>query len=653
MEAAKKNLTLIEASSSPLFSVDRIPNIAIQAYNREGEVLFWNSFSNKLFEIPEKEALGKNTIALLLTDNEEKNFKKILEKVFSTKKPSYTIEWSFKAKSGKTKHVYTTIFLHSLPGKENMAVALSLETTEKQSKSIKVQEMSRQIERFSEISAAILSTDDAHDVFNQIAQAVIDISDFNRVLISYFIEDPPYREIIGFKGINQQQIEKVIKIEMPKEKYQSIFVKGLKVGKQSCYIPAYMKEILDQRAVIYGEQDYPEKNGHWQKEDNLLVAMLDKSGDLIGVISVDDSKSGRVPTDETVRPLEIFANLVADVCQKQVLKTKVKESEEKYREVFNNMIVGLIRTSHEGYLQEANPASKNMFGYHRYKDFIKQNMEDLFLNPEDYVQFMQNVERKRQIKNMEYALKKKDGTQFWASLTATAVLDKTDEIICLDTVIEDITERKKLEEDVKRLSITDELTGLYNRRYFNTHLHEEIKVAEKWNSTLSLIMVDIDDFKLYNDSFHHLKGDEVIREVAQVISQKIRRGKDWGARFGGDEFAIVLPGTSGPDAFKVAERIRAAFEKRLFLPKDKTVCKTISLGVAECYHAGGSPLETKVPRRQPLDYEIIARELICMADKALFTAKETGKNKVVMAEQSLELSRAHEAFQSEADPATR
>ena len=220
-------------------------------------------------------------------------------------------------------------------------------------------------------------------------------------------------------------------------------------------------------------------------------------------------------------------------------------------------------------------------------------------------------------------------------------------------MIEDITERKKLEEDVKRLSVTDELTGLYNRRFFNTNLHEEIKVAEKWSSTLSLIMVDIDDFKLYNDSFHHLKGDEIIREVAQVISQSIRRGKDWGARFGGDEFAIVLPGTSGLDSLKVAERIRAAFEKRHFMPRGKTVCKTVSLGVAECYHSDGSPIKGNLLRNQPFDYETIARELICLADQALFHAKDTGKNKVVMAKQSLELSRAHDISQSKAKPVNR
>ena len=137
--------------------------------------------------------------------------------------------------------------------------------------------------------------------------------------------------------------------------------------------------------------------------------------------------------------------------------------------------------------------------------------------------------------------------------------------------------------------MTDELTGLYNRRYFNEKLPMVIKATETFRSSLALIMVDVDDFKAYNDTYLHLEGDEVLKEIARVCYQNIRNYKDdewvskfgseefafndWAARFGGDEFIIVLPGQNPEDSSIVAERVRKAFEKSSFMPKGKAITK--------------------------------------------------------------------------------
>ena len=145
--------------------------------------------------------------------------------------------------------------------------------------------------------------------------------------ISYFIETPPFREIIGFHGITQKELDKIKEVEMPRAKYLEYFGLGIKLGNQSCYIPHNLKDILDQKAVLYGKKSYPEKNGSWHREDNLLVAMKNAMGQVIGIISVDDSKSGRAPTAATVRPLEIFANLISEMLQRRILAKKMKESQ--------------------------------------------------------------------------------------------------------------------------------------------------------------------------------------------------------------------------------------------------------------------------------------------------------------------------------------
>ncbi len=616
-------------------------NIAVQGYNINGEVIFWNQFSEKLFGFTEREAKGKTLKEFLLSESDEKEFITHIKKAIQYNKPSPLTEWRTRAKSGDSRHILCFIFPSILEEREPMAIAMVADLTEAKKAQEKISEILHQLERFSEISADILSIKDEEKLFDRIAQAVIDISDYRRVLISYFIDTPPYREIIGHKGVKRADLERVKKIRMPREKYLEYFRKGIKIGKNSCYIPHTLKNILDQKAVIYGETSYPDKEGLWHKEDNLLVSMKDTKGKMIGVISVDESKSGLIPTEETVRPLEIFANMMSEVIQKHKLAKKISESEEKYRDLVTNIKIGIFRATPDGKIIEVNPAALEMFGYIDSAQFFNVRISSLFPNPDDYKTFIRNIEEKGFVKNFDRSLVRRDRTQFWASIISSAVKDSLGKTVYYDTVIEDITERKKLEEKVHRLSITDELTTLYNRRYFNNNLPPEIKRAEIWRSALSVIMVDIDNFKQYNELYLHLEGDKILRETAQTISNTLRKDADWAARYGGDEFAVILPGTNASQAGIVAERIRKISSELEFYPKGDKVHLTVSAGVASFYYlesalTGGGSSKDKII---PTDYEKIATELTKLADEALLDAKQSGKNKVVISTKAMELSR--------------
>ena len=152
----------------------------------------------------------------------------------------------------------------------------------------------------------------------------------------------------------------------------------------------------------------------------------------------------------------------------------------------------------------------------------------------------------------------------------------------------EIKKRRKTEEALidsekkfRELSITDELTGLFNVRYFFNQLKAEIERADRYSKPLSLIFVDIDAFKNYNDKFGHLEGDQVLRKIAQAI-QSCMRGPDSAYRYGGDEFVGILPDTREPGAAIVAERIRKIVNTYEFLPNpDKAVYMTVSVGFAE------------------------------------------------------------------------
>ena len=649
----------IENKNSQLKAIiDYAPNVAIQGFNDKGEVLFWNNYSEKLLGFTEDEIKGKPFKGVLATEAEETKFMELIQEVFRTQKPSSLHEWKVQRNSGEEKHILASVFPVVQPGQEPIAVAMDMDVTDQKKAEEKILEVSGQIERFSKISAAILAIEDEKELFKYITKAVTEISGFGRVLISYFIDTPPFREIIAHQGVKKADLDRVKKVEMSREKYLNYFEKGEKIGNQSCYIPAHQKDILDQKALISSEKAYQEEESGWHKDDNLLVAMKDTKGEIIGMISVDDSKSGQVPSKETVRPLEIFANLISEIIQKILLTKKIKDSEEKYRELVSNIRIGVFRGTPNGKILEVNPAILDMFGYEEVEKFLDIKTADLYQNPNDNGFFLKEIEENGLVQNKEILMKKKDGKKIWASVTATAIRNEIGKVIHYDTVVEDITEQKNLQEEVKRLVITDELTGLYNRRYFNEKLPMVIKATETFRSSLALVMVDVDDFKHYNDTYLHLEGDEVLKEIARVCYQNIRNYKDdewiskfgseefafndWAARFGGDEFIIILPGQNAEEASIVADRVRKAFEKTSFLPKGKAIHKTVSMGIASCYYADGKTKKGTKKRIFPPNYEKASTELTNLADKALFEAKKSGKNKIVVSKTSIELARSAE-----------
>src|SRR3990172_6822100 len=170
---------------------------------------------------------------------------------------------------------------------------------------------------------------------------------------------------------------------------------------------------------------------------------------------------------------------------------------------------------------------------------------------------------------------------------------------------------------IQELSITDPLTGLYNRRYLNITLSEEWSRSSRHHEPLSLILADVDNFKSINDTYGHDKGDEVLRGLGEIFWKNVRK-EDLAARYGGGEFVLVLPDTESADALALAERIRKASESRAYEWMGKGA--TISIGIAT------------FPDVQVVSYE----ELLQASDQAMYQAKVTGKNRVVVATPSRE-----------------
>ncbi len=167
-------------------------------------------------------------------------------------------------------------------------------------------------------------------------------------------------------------------------------------------------------------------------------------------------------------------------------------------------------------------------------------------------------------------------------------------------------------ERAKQLAYLDGLTGIFNRRYFEMRIGEEIERARRYESNLSVVMMDIDHFKRLNDEFGHLLGDEVLRQISRLFQQHLRKS-DIICRYGGEEFALLLPQTTGEDAMDVAEKLRKTIEAYPFPGVPRPV--SISAGMA-AYPEFGKTRD----------------EIVASADAALYHAKQNGRNRIVSAE---------------------
>ncbi len=177
---------------------------------------------------------------------------------------------------------------------------------------------------------------------------------------------------------------------------------------------------------------------------------------------------------------------------------------------------------------------------------------------------------------------------------------------------------KQQKEEIARMAITDQLTGLYNRRYFNEQLPLMIRAAVRFEQPLSLIMTDIDHFKSVNDTYGHQAGDAVLQKFAEIIRSSLRAGVDWAARFGGEEFAVVMTNTALKSTEVAAERLRLLVAHSLIsIPSGDKLRITASFGVASIKPNSAD--------------ELTMEKLVAAADEALYRAKRRGRNRVVTA----------------------
>ncbi len=285
---------------------------------------------------------------------------------------------------------------------------------------------------------------------------------------------------------------------------------------------------------------------------------------------------------------------------------RLSETERYLSNLINSTVDGIITVSQDDRITFANRGAQHMFGYAG-EDLVGRPIGEFYIGGTEEAKYVRRViSPDRPLQNYETEFKHREGTPVPVNLSVSVVLGADDKPASIVLMCKDITEQKRLEQELKEMTIRDGLTGLYNLRYFYERLEAEIERAKRQKHPLSLLLLDIDRFKSYNDAHGHLEGDRVLREVARVISECTREHVDLGFRYGGDEFMVILPEASEETSLRIAQRIRELFASRRF------DLLTMSVGLMS-YHDSYSP-----------------RTFIQFTDSMMYDAKRSGGNQVTV-----------------------
>ncbi|UVC09399.1 diguanylate cyclase [Rhizobium sp. TH2] len=316
--------------------------------------------------------------------------------------------------------------------------------------------------------------------------------------------------------------------------------------------------------------------------------------------------------------------LITDITEKRQAEIETVKSAAEYQALFVHSVAGIFRSTSDGLMLRANPALVKLNGYDS-EAALLEGVGDIaaewYVDPqrrEDFKRLMLRDGRVNDFVSEIYRHKSRE--RIWVSETAWTVPGDDGKPAYFEGTVIEITDRKRAEEEIKKtnlkllsLAATDGLTGLMNRRSFDEALDRELVNAASTKEPLSLILIDVDHFKNYNDRYGHPQGDECLRFLGRVLRATCRSPSDIACRYGGEELAIILPATTADDALAVATRLCESVRGlNLRHEASRAGMVTISAGVATVVPAEGDP----------------ASGLVRKADEALYAAKGGGRDRV-------------------------
>ena len=305
--------------------------------------------------------------------------------------------------------------------------------------------------------------------------------------------------------------------------------------------------------------------------------------------------------------------IAADVTERRRTEQKLRESEERYRLLFERNLAGVFRSTLDGKVLDVNEALARMLGYDR-DELLRENAATAYFSADERARLIGQLKEQKTLSNVEVRMRRKDGSAIWV-LENMTLLDEPGSNVIEGTIV-DITERKVAQDQIEYQAYHDVLTGLPNRALFRDRIGVGLAHARRYRRAASVMFLDLDRFKLINDTLGHTVGDGLLQAVAQRLVNSVR-GEDTVARMGGDEFTILLSdATDAHGVAIVASKVLEAISAPIFV-EGHELFVTTSIGIA-LYPEDGSDAE----------------ELLKSADRAMYRAKESGRNNYQFATQT-------------------
>lgn len=257
----------------------------------------------------------------------------------------------------------------------------------------------------------------------------------------------------------------------------------------------------------------------------------------------------------------------------------LKASEQRYRELFQNVTAGVFQTTGDGKFMAANPALVRMLGYDTEDELLAVDVaRDVYADPGHRDDWVRCMAEEGEVRNAELVLKRKDGTRLVVLENSRAVRDAEGRVLFYEGTLTDITAAHALSQQLTHEASHDPLTGLKNRREFESRLQHALEMVHATGTPHAVCFMDLDRFKAVNDTCGHVAGDELLRQLGQMLPSKVRQA-DVVARLGGDEFAILLQNCGPNDALQVANNVLRAIAAFQFVWGQHTFSLGVSIGV--------------------------------------------------------------------------
>lgn len=374
-------------------------------------------------------------------------------------------------------------------------------------------------------------------------------------------------------------------------------------------------DLLFNRKITYEELTLSEDRG-WVREKIESATKLGERFELeYRIMHADGSvrwvQESGAPLFNDTGELEALEGFIQDITCRKESEQLARVAEARYRSIFENAIEGIYQTSPFGHYLRVNPSLARIYGYDSPHDLtlaISNVQSQLYVDPKKRTEFTAIMQQHGQVVHFEAQVYRKNGDIIWISENAHEVRDTENNLLFYEGTVEDISERKSYEHQIKFQATHDILTGLPNRTLLSDRLQQSMRYADRYSSILVVAFIDLDQFKIINDSMGHHVGDELLVTIANRLSNSVR-DSDTVVRLGGDEFVLLLTSMQNLDDINHSmQRIMSAVaEPCLIEGRNFLVTCSIGLGI---YPEDGTEPAT----------------LFKNADLAMYKAKQLGRN---------------------------